>query len=139
MMGDAMTAIGIERVRFFALLGVGGVLLIYAALALAFGDPQAFSGWVPGAAGFGAAALITLAAVLAGNRAAEMATDEGYRADRQRAESWAFWIALLLYPGFAPLVAFDLVSFPVAFAAMGALTGAAFLLLFCWFDLRGRQ
>ena len=50
----------------------------------------------------------------------------------------AYWVALLLYPIFGLLLSFGWVAPGVAFAAMGTLTGAAFLLLFVWFDLRGR-
>ena len=121
------------------LLGATGVLtLSYGVLALAQNDPQPMSPWLPGAFGVGSAVLIGLSALIAGRKAAEIATDESYVADRSRAAQIAFWIALFLYPAFAVPLINGIVDWPAAFAAMGTFTGASFLLLFVWFDLRGR-
>lgn len=120
-------------------LGITGVIcFLYAVLALLQGraDPMPF--WVPGLAGFGSAAVITLAAMGAGRKNTEMAIDEGYHADNHRAQRIGYWIALLLYPLFGLLLSQGIVTWSVAFAAMGTLTGGAYLLLFVWFDLQGR-
>ena len=58
--------------------------------------------------------------------------------DKRRAEAHAFWIALMLYPIFGGLMAMGAVALHTAFAAMGTLTGAAYLLLFTYYDAMGR-
>lgn len=122
------------------LLGVtGATCLIYAVMSLLLGRPDPMPFWIPGILGFGSAALIAVAAIFAGQKNAEQATDEGYLTDRRRAESYAYWIALLLYPAFAVPIAKGWLGWPTAFAAMGTITGATFLLLFVWFDTRGRS
>ena len=52
--------------------------------------------------------------------------------DKRRAEAHAFWIALMMYPIFGILMTTGAVALPTAFAAMGTLTGAAYLLLFTY-------
>ena len=128
----------VEKVRFWALLSTGLICLGYAILAMIEGRPDPFSSWLPGIAGIMAALTILLTGFWAGSKAASMAVDEGYRADTRRAAGIAFWIALLLYPVFGLALAQGWVGHGVAFAAMGTLTGAAYLLLFCWFDGQGR-
>ena len=59
--------------------------------------------------------------------------------DERRAEAHAFWIALMLYPIFGVLIATGTVALPSAFAAMGTLTGAAYLLLFTYYGAMGRE
>ena len=44
----------------------------------------------------------------------------------------------MLYPIFGILMAMGAVALPTAFAAMGTLTGAAYLLLFTYYDAMGR-
>lgn len=122
-----------------AVLGLTGLIcLVYACLALFFGDPDPMPFWIPGLAGLASAAIITIAARAAGRKNTRRAVDEGYFADSHMAQRMAYWVALLLYPIFGLLLSFGWVAPGVAFAAMGTLTGAAFLLLFVWFDLRGR-
>ncbi|PIE13882.1 MAG: hypothetical protein CSA70_03985 [Rhodobacterales bacterium] len=94
--------------------------------------------WVPALCGLTSAAAITLAAQNADKRAIRMAMDEGHAAETRAAQATAYWIALLLYPVFALPLARGWITPQTGFAAMGTLTGAAFLLLFVWHDLRGR-
>ena len=133
-----MTSHHIETVRFWALFLAGCVALSYAIGALATNHPMPFDPSLPMLAGALAAVVIFVAALLAGQQAAHEATDEGYFSDQSRATGAAFWIALLMYPAFAPMIAWNWISYETAFAAMGTLTAAAFLLLFCWYDWRGR-
>lgn len=122
-----------------AVLGLTGcVCALYAVLALATGNARPFSPWIPGLFGLVSALVIFAAAYAAGNRNAEMAMDEGYFADSHKAQRYGYWIAVFLYPAFAVPLSMDVISWNVGFAAMGTLTGAAFLLLFVLFDLRGR-
>ena len=58
--------------------------------------------------------------------------------DKRRAEAHAYWIELTLYPIFGILMTTGAVALPTAFAAMGTLTGAAYLLLFTYYDAMGR-
>lgn len=121
------------------MLGLTGlVCLAYGAAALAMGTPQPFAFWVPGLFGVASSVLIAIAAFAAGNANARRATDEGYVADRKQAEGIGFWVAILLYPAFAVPLWQDWVSYPTAFAAMGTLTAAAYLLSFVWADVKGR-
>jgi hypothetical protein len=43
----------------------------------------------------------------------------------------------MLYPIFGVLMAMGAVALPTAFAAMGTLMGAAYLLLFTYYDAKG--
>lgn len=116
----------------------GGVCLLYAALMLATGRPDVAPFWIPGVCGLLAGLILTVVSRVAGRATASRAWDEGYRADAARAAGIAFWVALLLYPAFGLLRATGVVGADLAFAVMGLLTGAAYLLLLTWFDLRGR-
>ena len=120
-------SIGNLRAGVFGL--TAGICLLYAVLALATGRPDPMPVWIPGVCGLLSALLLTLAS---------RAWDEGYRADARRAGSSAFWIALALYPAFGALRAADLIGPDLAMAIMGLLTGASYLALLTWFELRGR-
>jgi len=128
----------LSNIRVFVLGITGLTCLTYAVLALLLGRADPMPWWIPGIAGVGSALVISIAAFAAGKRNTQQAIDEGYFADTHKAQRLAFWIALFLYPLFGILLANDAVNFQVAFAAMGTLTGAAFLLLFVWFDIKGR-
>ncbi|MCF4099526.1 hypothetical protein [Maritalea mediterranea] len=122
-----------------AVLGLTGlVCLVYGGGALAMGTPQPFAFWLPGLFGVASVILISIAALAAGDDNARRATDEGYVADRRHAEGFGFWVAILLYPAFAVPLWQGWVSYPTAYAAMGTLTAAAFLLRFVWADVKGR-
>ena len=121
----------------FAITGL--TCLAYAVLALLQMRPDPFPFWIPGILGLISAALIFALAAAAGRKNAQQAFDEGYIMDKRRAEAHAFWIALMLYPIFGILMATGTVALPTAFAAMGTLTGAAYLLLFTYYDAMGRE
>ena len=120
----------------FAITGL--TCLAYAGLAIAQMRPNPFPFWIPGILGLISAALIFALSRAAGCTSAEQAFDESYVMDKRRAEAHAFWIALMLYPIFGIFMATGAVSLPTAFAAMGTLTGAAYLLLFTYYDAMGR-
>ena len=58
--------------------------------------------------------------------------------EKRRAETHAIWIAFMLYPIFGLLMNTGAVALPTAVAAMGTLKGAAYLLLFTYYDAMGR-
>ena len=120
----------------FAITGL--TCLAYAALALLQVRPDPFPFWIPGILGIISAALIfALAAV--GRKNAKQAFVEGYIMDKRRAQAHAFWIAMIFLPIFGILMATGTVALPTAFAAMGTLAGAAYLLLFTYYDAMGRE
>ncbi|MGB0252170.1 MAG: hypothetical protein ACPGAG_09510 [Paracoccaceae bacterium] len=120
----------------FAITGL--TCLAYAALALLQVRPDPFPFWIPGILGIISAALIfALAAV--GRKNAKQAFVEGYIMDKRRAQAHAFWIAMIFLPIFGIFMATGTVALPTAFAAMGTLAGAAYLLLFTYYDAMGRE
>ena len=122
-----------------SLFGVtGAICFLYAALALLNGRPDPMPFWIPAAFGIMSAVVIFIGAQLAGRDRAAQAFDEGYAADRQKAERYAFWIALMLYPLFALPLINGLINAPTAYAAMGTLTGGSYLVLAVWFEKRGQ-
>lgn len=133
-----MTSELFTNLRMVVLGLTGLVCLAYGIGAMALGTPQPFAVWLPGAFGLTSVVLITIAALAAGNDNARRATDEGYVADRKRAEGFGFWVAILLYPAFAVPLWQGWITYPTAFAAMGTLTAAAYLLKFVWVDVKGR-
>ncbi|MEM6462781.1 MAG: hypothetical protein AAF724_12785 [Pseudomonadota bacterium] len=133
-----LSANALSNIRV-AVLGVTGIIcLVYASLALLTGRPDPIPPWVPALFGVGSAAIIMIAFFSATRRAADMASDEGFAADNGRAHKIGYLVALFLYPAFAAPLALGWISWPVAYAAMGTLTAAAFLLPFVLFDLKGR-
>ena len=134
-----LTTESFSNIRTFVLGTTGIICLVYACLALFHGRPDPIPFWIPGLSGFFSAIIIAIAAVIAGRKNTSRAIDEGYFADTYKAQRISYWIALFLYPAFGILLANDWVIWSVAFAAMGTLTGAAFLLLFVWFDFQGRK
>ena len=126
----------VTRVVMFGLTGLA--CLIYAGLALATGNPVPMPAWIPGGLGALSALILWITGSAIGDTASAQAMDEGYDADVTRAQQIGFWVAILLYPIFSVFLMMGFVDWPVAFAAMGTLTGATFLLLFVLFDLRGR-
>lgn len=120
----------------FAITGL--TCLAYAALAILQVRPDPFPFWIPGILGIISAALIfALAAV--GRKNAKQAFVEGYIMDKRRAQAHAFWIAMIFLPIFGIFMATGTVALPTAFAAMGTLAGAAYLLLFTYYDAMGRE
>ena len=120
----------------FAITGL--TCLAYAALALLQVRPDPFPFWIPGILGIISAALIfALAAV--GRKNAKQAFVEGYIMDKRRAQAHAFWIAMIFLPIFGIFMATGTVALPTAFEAMVTLAGAAYLLLFTYYDAMGRE
>ena len=120
----------------FAITGL--TCLACAALALLQVRPDPFPFWIPGILGIiGAALIFALAAV--GRKNAKLAFVEGYIMDKRRAQAHAFWIAMIFLPILGIFMATGTVVLPTALAAMGTLTGAAYLLLFTNYDAMGRE
>jgi uncharacterized membrane protein len=63
-----------------------------------------------------------------------MATGEMYTLIRQRVQRHAYWLFLGLYPVFAVIIMTTGLEWNTAFAAMGTLTGAAYLLLLSFYE-----
>ena len=124
------------RVAVFAL--TAGVCVVYAVLSLIMGRPDPMPWWIPWAFGIASGVILTLTSRMAGPKQAGMAWDEGYSADATRAAGTAFWVGIAMYPIFGVLLALGVVDYPIAFAVMGLLTGATYLSLIVWFDVRGR-
>ena len=121
----------------FAITGL--TCLAYAVLDLLQMRPDPFPLWIPGSLGLISAALIFALASAAGRKSAQQAFDEGYIMDKRRAQAHAFWIAMIFLPIFGVFMATGTVALPTAFAAMGTLAGAAYLLLFTYYDAMGRE
>ncbi|WP_224826719.1 hypothetical protein [Cognatishimia sp. MH4019] len=125
------------RIIMFGLTGLA--CLLYAIMALLTGNPEPFSAWIPGGLGVMSGVVLWATGAAVGDANTERAMDESYYADSGRAQQIAFWVAIFMYPAFSVPLSLDLIELPVVFASMGTLTGATFLLLFVWFDLRGRM
>lgn len=123
------------RITVFALAGL--ICATYSGLAIAGDTPRPFSPWLPGASGAAAGAILWISALLAGRRTAGIAHDELYRLEWGQAVRVSYWFSILLYPVFGGLLAFDMLGWSSAFAAMGTAAGAAPMLAFCVITLRG--
>ena len=133
-----LTSDSLSSFRRIMVAITGLACLAYAALALLQVRPDPFPFWIPGILGIISAALIfALAAV--GRKNAKQAFVEGYIMDKRRAQAHAFWIAMIFLPIFGIFMATGTVALPTAFAAMGTLAGAAYLLLFTYYDAMGRE
>ena len=133
-----LTSFSLSSFRRIMFAITGLTCLAYAALALLQVRPDPFPFWIPGILGIISAALIfALAAV--GRKNAKQAFVEGYIMDKRRAQAHAFWIAMIFLPIFGIFMATGTVALPTAFAAMGTLAGAAYLLLFTYYDAMGRE
>ncbi|WP_293447542.1 hypothetical protein [Planktotalea sp.] len=65
----------LTKIRFFGFAAAGLVCASYSVAALATNTPNPMSPWLPGIAGFAAAALIWVSAISAGRRTADAAFD----------------------------------------------------------------
>lgn len=132
-----MTSDMLVRVRG-GLMGLAGVIcLLYGVLALVMGRPDPMYPLIPGVAGIAAAIAIYSIFGRAAVGSRRQASDEIYRAEMNGAVKVGFWGGILLYPAFTPFLMAGWMTFDVAFAAMGTLTAAAFLLTFAIQSLRG--
>ena len=132
-----MTGETLVRFRGVLMGAAGAVCLLYAVLALATGRPDPMHPLIPGLAGVGASVAIFWAFGRASSASRRQASDETFRAEMNGAVKVGFWFAIALYPIFAPFLNAGLTTFDVAFAAMGTLTAAVYLLTFAVQSLRG--
>ena len=133
-----MTSNRLFMTRTILMGATGLICALYAVLALVMGRPDPFPFWIPGLVGFAAWLTIWKAAGLAGPDVAGQSFDEGFRADNLHAQAFAFWVAVWMYPVFGFLLWQGVVEGPVAFASMGCLTAASYLLGLIWRDIKGR-
>ena len=132
-----MTSDMLIRYRAVFMGGAGLVCLCYGVLALITGQPDPIWRFFPGLAGIGATAVIFTLFSKATEGSRRQAMDEVYRMENGQALAIGFWTAILCYPVFAPFLAWGWVAYPVAYAAMGTLTAAAYLISFAIVSLRG--
>ena len=126
----------IAKVRTVLLCLAGLSCLLYATLAVAQNSPQPIWWFIPTAMGLLASIGVFVAFALADPASRKMATGEMYVQLTHRAQRHAFWVALGLYPIFATGVFVLGLEWNTAFAAMGTLTGAAYLLLLTYYEWR---
>ncbi len=125
-----MTSDSLSRLRSIAMGAAGSICLIYAVLAILSGAPDPISPWIPGVSGFVAAIIITLGFRRAGRSEGLRASDELYQVQANRAHRIGYWSAILMYPLFGFFLSQEWVTWQVAFAAMGTLTAASYLIPF---------
>ena len=131
-----MTAESIAYVRRWVLGLTGLGCVAYALAALALGRPDPVEWYWPSALGAGAGVLITLAFRAASRAEGRAATDELFTLVQGRAQGQAYWLSMALMAALGFAAAGGLIDWNTAFAALGCLMGAAFLLLFVWHDWR---
>ena len=127
----------LSRIRLVGLAATGLVCLAFGLFAMILDRPDPFSPWIPVLVGGAAALTIAFSAFAAGDRNAEIATDELYFSESRRAQILGFWVAVLMYPVFGLAIGNGWITYPVAFSAMGTFTAAAFLLSFSILNIRG--
>ena len=124
------------RLRGILMGGAGFVCLCYAVLALIMARPDPVYPFIPGIAGVVASIAIFAAFWQASSGSRKQASDETFKMEMNQAAKIGFWVAVAMYPGFAPFLAWELTTFEVIYAVMGTLTAAAFLLSFAFISLR---
>ena len=132
-----MSGEGLVKLRGWLMGFAGVVCLAYAVLALLTGRPNPMPQFIPGLAGVAAAVAIYLAFWQAGSASRRVASDEMFKMEMNMAVRVGFWVGVFLYPAFAPLLIAGWTKFEVAFAAMGTLMAASYLLTFAVTTLRG--
>lgn len=133
-----MTSHSLSLTRSLSMGITGLVCGVYGILVLVIGRPDPLPFWVPGLVGIVAAIVIWMSAGASAEKAVNASFDEGYRADATMAQRAGFWVAIWLYPVFAVPLYLEWITYPSAFAAMGTLTAATYLLGSVLLDLRGR-
>ena len=126
----------ISKVRTILLELTGLSCLRYAILAVTQNTPQPIWWFVPKAMGVFAGISTFVAFAMADPASRRMATDEMYTFIRHRAQRHAYWLSLGLYPVFAVVIMTTGLEWNTAFAAMGTLTGATYLLLLTLYEWR---
>lgn len=132
-----MSSEGLVRLRGLLMGFAGLVCLIYGVMALVQGVPNPMYPLIPGLAGIAATIAIYLAFWQAGRASRKAASDEMFDLEMNRSVKVGFWVGIFMYPAFAPFLIAGVVTFDVAFAAMGTLMAAAYLLTFAVATLRG--
>jgi len=133
-----MTASHLSTFRTVLLALTGLSCVIYALLAGLQNRPDPIGWYLPGLIGGTAAVLITIAAFVAGQKAAQIATDELYHMVNGRAQRHAYWASMALLVLVAVLAKQEAISWATAFAVLGTLMGASYLLLFVFYEWRLR-
>ena len=128
--------ISISRFRSILLGAVGLCCLGYAVLALAQNRPDPWLWYIPLLAGLIAAALIFAVFLRAGNDARKAASDELYNSTARKAAGIAYWTTICLYPLVWLCVQLFELEWNTAFAALGSLTGASYLLVLIYLEWR---
>jgi len=105
-------------------------------LAVTQNTPQPIWWFVATAMGVFAGISTFVAFAMADSASRRMATDEMYTLIRHRAQRHAYWLSLGLYPVFAVIIMMTGFEWNTAFAAMGTLTSAAYLLLPTFYEWR---
>ncbi len=132
-----MNAEGLVRVRGVLMGFAGLVCLAYGGLAIVTGRPDPMPAFIPGVAGIAASIAIYLAFWQAGAASRKAASDEMFAMEMNGAVKVGFWFGICMFPAFAPFLIWELTTFEVAFAAIGTLMAAAYLLTFAVSTLRG--
>ncbi|WGI20889.1 hypothetical protein [Amylibacter sp. IMCC11727] len=132
-----MNGEGLVRLRGILMGFAGVVCLAYGVLAVVMGRPDPMPQYIPGVAGIAAMVAIYLAFWQAGSDSRKAASDEMFVAEMNGAVKVGFWVGIFMYPAFAPFLIAGWTTFDVAFAAMGTLMAAAYLLTFAVSTLRG--
>lgn len=125
-----------SRLRTVTLGTTGLICLAYALLALAQGRGDPMPWWVPGLAGGLSTLAIFAGAALAGRKATQAASDELHRLVDHKAQRHAYWVSLAVFVVFAVLSGQGVISPDVGFAVIGTSMGAAYLLLFVFYEWR---
>lgn len=132
-----MSGEGLVKLRGWLMGFAGLVCLAYGVLAIATGAPNPMPFFIPGLAGIAATIAIYLAFWQAGAASRRAASDEMFAAEMNGAVKVGFWFGIFLFPAFAPFLIAGWTTFDVAFAAIGTLMAAAYLLTFAVTTLRG--
>ncbi len=133
-----MTSHALFLTRSLSMALAGVICALYAILVVVQGRPDPLPFWIPSVVGVAAALAIWASVGASRPKVVNAAFDEGYRADSVLAERMGFWVAIALHPIFGAQLYMDWISWPSAFAAMGTLTAATYLLGSAILDFRGR-
>ena len=124
----------IARFRTVLLGLVGLCCLVYALLSLAQTKPDPVLWYLPWGAGLIATILIFAVFLRADKATRKAASDELYKATMRKAASYAYWVAVGMYPLFFLCVKAFGLNWDTVFAVMGTLTGASYLLILTYLE-----
>lgn len=132
-----MSADTLVRVRNILMALAGLVTATYSICAWALDTPRPFPWWLPAAAGISAAVAIWVSAFAAGRRNADMAMDELFQLEWGKALQISYWLGIAFFIIGAIAISRDWVGSATAVASLGTAYGAAPMLIFTYFNLRG--